>query len=139
MRTLPTRGLPPRGSAQDLVAIEMVRRERTLKVAEHEYTARILQLGFNIPAKSFDVWTNILAMEVFQESYSPHTIRAQQKALASFDGKKRQETKERGQIFDRLAKLEVKSEALRIATPQEREALKMKLRKLRMQDQKKKK
>lgn len=139
MRTLPTRGLPPRGSAQDLIATEMIRRERTLKVAEHSYTASILKLGLNIPDKIFQIWTDLLAAEVFQDSYSPHMIRAQQKALEGFSSKKRQEETNRRQIFNKLAKLEVKSDALRTATPQEREEFKLKLRRLRMQTQKNKK
>lgn len=127
------RGMPPRGSAQDLIATEMIRRERTAFVAQQEYLARMFQVGLNIPEKIFKVWTDLFSMEVFQDSYSPAMIRMQRQALEAFDRKKQQEARDRRRMFNRLATLEVKSDSLRTATPKEREELKNKLRRARMQ------
>lgn len=133
MRTLPTKGIPPRGSAQDLIATEMLLRERNQKIASQLYLARMLQASLGIPEQVFKVWTELFALEVSQQSYSPEMIALQRKALKKFDRQTQQEKRDRRRMFSRLAKLEVEQERSRPASKAEREEFKRKLRRKRLQ------
>lgn len=132
MRVLAHKGMPPRGSVQDFIATEMVRRDRRAKVAQGEYLARIFQAGLGIPDKVFKVWTDLLSFEIFQESYTPRMVSMQRKALKAFDDRKRAEDRSTKRMTRRLDTLEVKESDMRPSTEKELEEFKRKLRKARM-------
>jgi len=133
MRTLPSRGMPPRGSVQDLIASEMVQRERRREIASQQYVARLLQAGLGISDKIFSVWTDLYSLEVFQDNYSPTTMALQKAVLEDLDKKKKKDIGTRDRMLGKVAKLEVKTDSIRSASKEEREAFREKLRRKRLQ------
>ena len=73
--------MPARGSIQDRIVCEMLIRERRRAISESVYLARIISSGLNLNEKVFDLWTRLLSMEVFQESYQPEVVQEKQYAL----------------------------------------------------------
>lgn len=62
--------LHPRGTAQDEVQREMVRRERREKVAFARFLARLAQAAFRVPTEVLEPMFKDYAETVFHESYS---------------------------------------------------------------------
>ena len=121
--------MPSRGSIQDRIACEMMLRERRRSVTEDVYLARIISAGLNIPDKLFQLWTTILTMEVFQESYQPEVVKEKQYALKLIQENVTQRSEGQVRMFQKLHKLTAREDDLRPATPEEVELVKRKLRK----------
>lgn len=132
VRTLPLRGMPVRGSIQDRIACEMLIRERRRSITENVYLARILSAGLNLNEKLFQLWTSILSMEVFQESYQPEVVQEKAYALKLIQDSTTNRTTTQVRMFQKLNKLTARDEDLRPATPEELEAFKRRLRKQRL-------
>lgn len=132
MRTLPLRGMPPRGSIQDRIACEMLLRDRRRNVTENVYLARILSAGLNLNEKLFQLWTTILTMEVFQESYQPEVVKEKEYALKLIQDNVTQRSEGQVRVFKKLHKLTALDDDLKPATPAEYEAFQRRLRKMRL-------
>lgn len=132
VRTLPLRGMPVRGSIQDRIACEMLIRERRRSITESVYSARILSAGLNINEKLFQLWTSILSMEVFQESYQPEVVQEKEHALKLIQDGTTARTTTQVRMFQKLNKLTARDVDMRPATPEELEAFKRRLRKRRL-------
>lgn len=136
MRTLPFRGVPPRGSIQDLLAQEMLLRERRKTVSQQSYLGRIIAAGMQLPEATFRLWTSLFEMEIFQENYSPSTVEAKSAALQTLLSSIDQQQHGRVRMFDKLNKLNMSEEDLRPSTAEERERFKRKLRRRHLQTRK---
>lgn len=120
--------MPTRGSIQDRIACEMLIRERRRSITENVYLARITSAGLNIPDKLFQLWTTILSMEVFQESYQPEVVKEKQYALKLIQENVTQRSEGQVRMFQKLHKLTARDNDMRPATPEELESFKRKLR-----------
>jgi len=132
VQVLPLRGMPPRGSIQDRIACEMLLRTRRRAVTENVYLARILSAGLNLNEKLFQLWTTILTMEVFQESYQPEVVQEKEYALKLIQENVTQRGEGQVRVFKKLHKLTVLEDDLKPATPAEYEAFQRRLRKMRL-------
>jgi len=128
MRTLPVRGVPPRGSIQDMVAQEMLVRERRKNVSEQVYLGRIIAAGMQLPEPMFQLWTSLFALEVHQESYTPGTVKEKKLALRTLTKHVEQNTKGRIKMFEKLNRLNMTETDMQPITPAEREIFLRKLR-----------
>lgn len=124
--------MPVRGSIQDRIACEMLIRERRRSITESVYLARILSAGLNLNEKLFQLWTSILSMEVFQESYQPEVVQEKAHALKLMQDGTTNRTTTQVRMFQKLNRLTARDEDLRPATPEELEAFKRRLRKQRL-------
>jgi hypothetical protein len=117
---------------QDRIVCEMLLRERKRQVASANYLGRILASGFMIPEKLHTLWTTLFSMEVFQESYAPHSVQDKKQAVELM--KKVEKEKEQGttRAFRKLNALTVEEGALQPATPQELEEVRRRLRARRL-------
>lgn len=129
MRTLPLRGMPSAGSIQDRIACEMMLRERRRSVTEQVYLARILSAGLSIPEKLFQLWTTIVTMEVFQESYQPAVVKEKEDALKLIQENVTHKHEGQVRMLTKLQKLTAREDDLRPATPEEIEVFRRRLRK----------
>lgn len=132
VQVLPLRGMPVRGSIQDRIACEMLLRARRRAVTENVYLARILSAGLNLNEKLFQLWTTILTMEVFQESYQPEVVKEKEYALKLIQDNVTQRGEGQVRVFKQLHKLTVLEDDLKPATPAEYEAFQRRLRKMRL-------
>lgn len=128
LRTLPHQGVPLRGSLPDRVAQALLTRERHKKVSEHAYLGRIIAAGMKLPNSSFQLWTSLLAMEIYQENYSAATLEAKKVALKTLSTAPDTKKATQKRMFDRLNELSMTENELRPITPAERERFKRKLR-----------
>lgn len=128
MRTIPTRGMPPRGSIQDRIACEILIRERRRSVTEHVYLARILSSGINLPEKLFQLWTTMLTMEVFQESYQPEVVKEKEQALKLIQENVTQKHGHQVRMFKKLHSITTSDDDMRVATPAELEEFRRRMR-----------
>ncbi len=128
VRTIPTRGMPTRGSIQDRIACEMLIRDRRRTVTEHVYLARITAAGLNLPQEIFQLATSLLSMEVFQESYQPEVVKEKEYALKLIQDNVTQRHEGQVRMFNKLHKLTARESDLRPATADELEAFKRKIR-----------
>ncbi len=133
MRVLPSRGMPAAGSVQDLIAVEMVLRERRRALTEHSYIGRILASSLNLPEKLFQLWTSLLSLEVFQENYTPDAVNSKKATLDRISKVKEERATGNQRMFNRLHKLTAEDADLTPATPEDIERLKRKLRKKRLE------
>ena len=128
MRTLPFRGVPPRGSMQDRITQEMLLRERRRNVSEQVYLGRIIAAGMQMPESLFQLWTSLFAMEVHQENYLPDVAKDKVLALQTLRQNSEQKTKGRIRMFEKLNRLNMSEADMLPITPQERELFLRKLR-----------
>lgn len=128
MRTLPFRGVPPRGSLQDLVVQEMLVRERRKTVSGQVYLGRIIAAGMKLPEPLFQLWTSLYGMEVHQENYTPGTVEAKEYALRTLKEGKDKQIHGRVRMFDKLNRLNMSEDDMRPITAEERERFKRRLR-----------
>lgn len=136
MRTLPFQGVPPRGSLRDLVAQEMLIRERRKNVSEHVYLGRIIAAGMQLPESLFQMWTSLFAMEVHHENYSPGTVKEKEFALNTLREHVEQHTKGRVDMFKKLNRLNISEDEMRPVTPAEREIFRRRLRRRHLRERK---
>jgi hypothetical protein len=106
----------------------MVLRERRRSVVEQVYLARILSSSLRIPEKLLQLWTTMLSMEVFQESYSPEVVKEKEHALKLIQENVTQRNDAQVRMFKKLHKLTANEHDLRPATPKEIEEFRRKLR-----------
>lgn len=139
LKTLPNRGVPPRGSVQDRVACEMLIRERRLTLQKSIYLGRIVTAGSMIPEPVFQLWTELFATQVYHENYMPTTIDVKKHAFEGLKSITADDFEENKQKLRNLQKLEATDEALRPSTPKEIEEIKRKLRRHRLKKVTKKK
>jgi hypothetical protein len=132
VRTLPQRGVPPRGSVQDRVACEMLSRERRMTLYKSIYLGRILSATSLLPEPVFQLWTELFATQVYHESYMPSTIEVKKQALKGLESALRPDSEDRIQMFKKLQKLEAREENLRPATSDEVEEIRRRLRRQRL-------
>lgn len=114
----------------------MLQRERSREIASQAYIARLLQAGFGISDKIFNLWSEMYAMEVYQHNYDLRTIRANKAALMKFDRKLQKEKSDRQRFVDQLTKLSSEPGKQRPPTQAEREEFKQKLRRARLERKK---
>jgi hypothetical protein len=133
VRSIPTRGIPPRGSVQDRIACEMLAREQRRAVHGNVYLGRLLSLNMSIPPKLFDLWTTLYMMEVTHESYSPAAVKDKEQALKEIADREGQTQQQRVSLFSKLDALTATDEGMRPASPEEMEAVKRKLRRRHLQ------
>jgi hypothetical protein len=125
---LPSKGMPARGSIQDRIASEVLIRERRRGVVESVYLAKVISAGLRIPEKLFQLWTHMLSMEVFQESYQPEVVKEKEHALKLIQENVTQKTAANVRMFKKLQSLTVKDADLRKPTPEQVEEFQRKLR-----------
>jgi len=127
MRTLPVRGMPPRGSLQDRIAFEMLVREQRKSLNKEVYHARINALGLGLPLAALDLWTSWLAMEISHENYYPKSLEAKQNLLRKLAEGRRMRSADKLKYQRRLETL-VRDDDLTPATKTELEDFRRKLR-----------
>jgi len=128
VRTIPTQGVPPRGSIQDRVAREMISREHRRIVRGQVYLGRLLTATAAIPPKLFDLWTTLYTMEVTHETYTRGAQRDKRKLLKDLHEKDRDVVENRTNMFSKLEALTATDDDVRPATPEEMEEIKRRLR-----------
>ncbi len=106
----------------------MLNREQKRVVHGQVYLGRLLSLTMAIPPKLFDLWTTLYTMEVTHENYSPEAVKDKERALKEIADREAQTTHQRTSVFSKLDALTVSDADMRPVTPEEREALKRKLR-----------
>lgn len=88
MRVFPGRGMPRRGSLQDVVVQEMLYREQRKEIHQNVFLGQLLAAGLNIPQGLFQAWSDMYADEVTQDNYNPKVLafkRSLQKLLNQED------------------------------------------------------
>jgi tRNA A-37 threonylcarbamoyl transferase component Bud32 len=120
--------MPARGSLQDRIACEILLRERRRSVTESVYLARILSAGINLPEKLFQMWTSLLTMEVFQESYQPEVVKEKVQALKLIRENVTQTQEHQVRMFRKLHSITTSQDDLRPASPEQIEEFRRKLR-----------
>lgn len=120
--------MPARGSIQDRIACEVAIRERRRAITEHVYLARVISSGLNISDRLFQMWTHMLSMEVFQESYQPEVVKEKEYALKLIQENVTQKTEHNTRMFRKLQSLTARDTDLRKPTPEEIEEFQRKLR-----------
>jgi len=120
--------MPARGSIQDRIACEVMIRERRRAITEHVYLARVISSGLNISDRLFQMWTHMLSMEVFQESYQPEVVKEKEYALKLIQENVTQKTEHNTRMFRKLQSLTARDPDLRKPTPEEVEEFQRKLR-----------
>lgn len=127
--------MPPRGSIQDRVAQEMVLRQRRQEMAKFAYLGRLTSLSLGLPEKLYGLWTELLALEVFQDNYSPRVTEAKKQILSLFENmNKNIATAPQDRVnIAKVESLEVGNDQFKPSTAEEREEAlrKIKLAKLR--------
>jgi hypothetical protein len=132
MRTLASRGMPARGSVQDRIACEMIRRDRRRALTEHTYVGRILASSLNLPEKLYQLWTSLLSLEIHQDNYDPMVVKDKESALKVLLDNKKEKEEGNQRMFQRLAKLTADDGDIRPATAEDLERLKRRLRAQRL-------
>lgn len=128
LNTLAFRGMPKAGSIQDRIACEMVLRQRRRSVVENVYLGRILSATIQLPEKLFQMWTTMLSMEVFQESYQPEVVKEKETALKLIQENVTQRSETQKRMFRKLQKLTATEDSMRPATEAEVEEFRRKIR-----------
>ena len=138
MRTMASRGMPARGSMQDRIALEMLRRERRRALMEQTYIGRIIASSMNLPEKLYQLWTSLLSLEIHQDNYAPTVVKDKELALQILSDTRKQQAQGQQQQMSRLSKLTADDRDMRPATMEDIERVKRRLRASRLRGSMKK-
>jgi len=133
VRTIPTQGVPARGSIQDRVAREMIAREHRKVVRGQVYLGRLLTAGSAIPPKLFDLWTTLYTMEVTHETYTRAASRDKEKLLKDISARDHNEVESRTSMFSKLDALTATDDQMRPASAEDMEEVKRRFRRRHLQ------
>lgn len=111
----------------------MTRRDRQRHVSEQVYLAKIISAGLNIPEKLFQLWTTLLSLEVFQESYVPEVAKDKENALKLIQDNVTQRHETQVRMFRKLQKLTAREMDMKPATPKELEEFRRRIRQHHLQ------
>lgn len=132
MSTIASKGLPPRGSLQDRIVCEMLFRMRRRRMAEVTFIGRILAASTLLPENQYQFLADMLAMEVFQENYTPKTVQFKKNLIQAIDKRKKDQTDETKRSVEAAKRLDIKEEDFRPLTPAELESYRRKFRKIKL-------
>lgn len=85
-----------------------------------------------LPEGQYRFLAEMLAMEIFQENYTPSTIDFKHNVIKEIHKQRSSASNEQKKMIEAAKRLEIKEEDLRPLTPAEQEEFKRKLRKIKL-------
>jgi len=129
--TIPVRGMPPRGSAQDYFAQEMLSRRRRAEVAKFAYLGRMIAASITLPEPQYQFLTEMLAFELHHDNYNPKVHKAKIGVLRGLTKSKAPPIDKRS-MTTALKRFDIKDEDLTPLTPEEQEQYARRIRKIQL-------